>query len=87
MNPTETSSTQSAAERHNYAHFHPRTLGRDAQLAMQPVGPLPGEPAPDFSLEDLQGRSWAPIIFLLSTGKARWPFAASSLTRRPCTRR
>lgn len=84
MDPTQTSSTQSAAERHNYEHFHPRTLGRDVQLAMQPVGPLPGEPAPDFTLEDLQGRSWTlselrgrPVVLIFGSGTC--PMTTGSL--------
>lgn len=65
----------SEQERHNYIHFHPRTLGRDAKLAMQPVGPLLGDLAPDFSLTDTEGNSWnlselrgKPVVLIFGSG-------------------
>jgi hypothetical protein len=71
-------------ERHNYSHFHPRTLGRDARLVMQSKGPMPREPAPDFTLFDIEGRTWTlselrgkPVVLIFGSGTC--PMTTGSL--------
>jgi len=46
------------AQQYNYNRFQAMTLGRDVKLVANPVGPLPGDVAPDFTLEDTSGKSW-----------------------------
>lgn len=74
----------SEQERHNYSHFHPRTLGRDVRLVMQSRGPLPGEPAPDFILSDIEGHNWTlselrgrPVVLIFGSGTC--PMTTGSL--------
>lgn len=71
-------------ERYNYDHFHRQTLGRDAKLAMMPEGPLPGDQAPDFQLQDTEGREWRlselrgqPVVLMFGSGTC--PMTTGSL--------
>jgi hypothetical protein len=75
---------QSAEESYNYHHFHRMTLARDAKLAMAPKGPLPGEEAPDFQLEDTRGKPWSlselrgtPVVLIFGSGTC--PMTTGSL--------
>lgn len=60
---------------YNYEHFRPGILGKDAELIRHPQGPRPGERAPDFSLQDTEGRQWRlqdlkgrPVVLLIGSG-------------------
>ncbi|TDX22139.1 AhpC/TSA family protein [Modicisalibacter xianhensis] len=84
MQHTQPLSTDTANKRHNYTHFHPQTLGRDAKLVMQIVGPLPGEKAPDFTLPDTEGHNWRlselqgkPVVLIFGSGTC--PMTTGSL--------
>ncbi|MGL3662849.1 peroxiredoxin family protein [Pseudomonas aeruginosa] len=79
MDNTPVSSTP-----YNYSHFHAVTLGEDARLVMKPEGPMPGDLAPEFSLEDSQGRSWQlsdfrgqPVVLIFGSGTC--PMTVGSL--------
>lgn len=65
----------SVEEHYNYDHFHPTTLKRDFKLVMKPSGPLLGDEAPDFSLQDTQGQLWTlrelrgrPVVLIFGSG-------------------
>ena len=66
---------QHEAEVYNYDRFHPRTLAEDVKLVRHPQGPHLGDPAPDFVLEDTEGRKWRlsdlrgkPVVLVIGSG-------------------
>ena len=84
MQHTQPLSSDTEEKRHKYTRFHPKTLGRDAKLVMQSVGPLPGEKAPDFTLQDTEGQTWTlselqgrPVVLIFGSGTC--PMTTGSL--------
>jgi hypothetical protein len=64
-----------SVEEYNYDHFHPKYFLKDAKLAMNPKGLVPGDVAPDFELRDTEGRSWRlsdlrgkPVVLITGSG-------------------
>jgi hypothetical protein len=75
---------QASPEEYNYDHFHPKYFLKDAKLAANPKGVVPGDVAPDFELRDTEGRSWRlsdlrgkPIVLI--TGSATCPLTHGSV--------
>lgn len=71
-------------EGYNFEHFTPGILAKDVRRTMRPQGPRPGEMAPDFVLEDTEGRIWQlsdlqgrPVVLIL--GSASCPMTQGSL--------
>ncbi len=83
--PDASSATPTAsAEEYNYEHFHPKYFLKDAKLAVNPRGVVPGDMAPDFELRDTEGRSWRlselrgrPVVLI--TGSATCPLTHGSV--------
>jgi hypothetical protein len=72
------------AQQYNYDRFQAMTLGRDAKLVAMPVGPVPGDVAPDFTLQDTSGKSWTlkelrgkPVVLIFASGTC--PMTTGSL--------
>lgn len=70
-----TASDHSQTQRYNYEHFMPDTLMEDVERIEKPEHPAPGEPAPDFSLKDTDGKEWhlhnlhnLPVILFTGSG-------------------
>jgi hypothetical protein len=75
---------QTRESTYNYNHFHPSTLAEDAKLIRDPEGPHPGDPAPDFTLKDTDGKEWRlhdlggkPVVLI--TGSGTCPITQGSL--------
>lgn len=73
-----------SAEKYNYDHFHPKYFLKDAKLAANPKGVVPGDGAPDFELRDTEGRTWRlsdlrgkPVVLI--TGSATCPLTHGSV--------
>ena len=69
---------------YNYDHFDPKYFLEDAKLAMKPKGVVPGNVAPDFELQDSEGRAWRlsdlrgmPVVLI--TGSATCPLTHGSV--------
>jgi hypothetical protein len=67
--------SHNSTQHYNYNRFFPGILMEDARLIRQPEGPHPGEAAPDFSLQDTQGKRWRlqdlqghPVVLLIGSG-------------------
>jgi hypothetical protein len=83
--PTARSMSEpSSPAEYNYEHFHPKYLAEDAKLAVNPKGVVPGDTAPDFELQDTEGRSWRlselrgrPVVLI--TGSATCPLTHGSV--------
>lgn len=72
------------AQQYNYEHFQSVILGRDARLVARPDGPLPGDEAPDFTLQDTSGNRWTltelrgkPVVLIFASGTC--PMTTGSL--------
>jgi hypothetical protein len=72
------------AHQYNYDRFQAMTLGRDVKLVVNPVGPLPGDEAPDIALKDTSGKSWTlkelrgqPVVLIFASGTC--PMTTGSL--------
>lgn len=86
---TATPTARSTAEpvspsQYNYEHFHPKYFLEDAKLAVKPKGVVPGDVAPDFELQDTEGRTWRlsdlrgkPVVLI--TGSATCPLTHGSV--------
>jgi hypothetical protein len=79
-----TDSRHFTAEQYNYDHFKPGALMKDLELTHRPEGPRPGDVAPDFELQDLDGTTWRlgelrdrPVVLVL--GSASCPMTQGGL--------
>jgi hypothetical protein len=77
-------SEPSSPAEYNYEHFRPKYFAEDAKLAVNPKGVVPGDTAPDFELQDTEGRSWRlselrgkPVVLI--TGSATCPLTHGSV--------
>ncbi|WP_181295051.1 peroxiredoxin [Pseudomonas sp. Q2-TVG4-2] len=69
---------------YNYDRFHPSTLGKDVKLVMSSPGPMPGDLAPDFTVQDIDGKTWRlnelrgqPVVLIFGSGTC--PMTTGSL--------
>ncbi len=77
-------SQQKSTKEYNYDHFHPVVMSDDIQLNIRSVGPHPGDMAPEFILQDTEGRTWQlsdlrgrPVVLVL--GSASCPLTLGAL--------
>lgn len=75
---------EEAEQAYNYERFSPSILGKDFKLIRGPEGPLPGDSAPNFILEDVDGQQWElnelrgrPVVLIFGSGTC--PLTAGSL--------
>jgi hypothetical protein len=84
MQATHQIKSQQTPATYNYERFHPSTLGQDVKLVMSSPGPLPGDMAPDFALQDIDGKTWRlselrgePVVLIFGSGTC--PMTTGSL--------
>lgn len=84
METKEHAGNGTRSDEYNYEHFHPNVLSKDMKLTMRSRGPHPGDVAPDFELEDTEGRTWRlselrgrPVVLIL--GSASCPMTRGAV--------
>ena len=84
METSEHTEGRTSSTPYNYEHFQPHVLSKDMQLTMRSRGPHPGDMAPDFELQDTEGRTWRlselrgrPVVLIL--GSASCPMTRGGI--------